>query len=70
MSELFWLISLALVVLLWLKTGRSPFIWVAWLMLHCEAARAQFFQTLRFAWLHFSQNWRKAVIETRAEVGW
>jgi hypothetical protein len=54
--------------LLWLKSGRSPFIWLAVFFEHAEAVRLQFLRSAVGFYLHFTQGYRGTFNEVRASV--
>lgn len=51
----------------WIKTGRSPFLWLASLFLHLEAARRQALASLRVAFLSFRDGYRAQHTTVRRE---
>ena len=48
-----WCVPVISLGLLWIRTGRSPLFWTAWVLLHAEAARRQAGQTILAATQHF-----------------
>jgi hypothetical protein len=55
-------------VLLWIRTGRSPFIWGALALLALEAARQQAIESLVVAARHFAANYKPRLAQVRREV--
>jgi hypothetical protein len=55
-------------VLLWLRTGRSPFIWGALALLALEAARQQAFESVAHGARHFASNYKPRLAQVRREV--
>lgn len=60
--------SIVALALLWLKTGKSPFIWGMWLMSHCEATRRQLWLSTAEFVRHFRGGYREREREVRTEV--
>jgi hypothetical protein len=64
-------VSLAVIAggILWLRTGRSPLVWLALGALALEAARRQAILSAREAARHFAEAWPEQHAEVRREVG-
>lgn len=54
--------------ILWMKTGRSPFVWMSWLGLHLEAIRLQLIASATAAFRHFIQFYPQTYQRVRAET--
>ena len=54
-------------VLLWIRSGRSPLVWIAWLAFHAEAVRVQTLASIRVAARDFRNSYPKCAEEVRAE---
>lgn len=63
-----WWLAAILVGLAWIKTGRSPFLWLIVLLLHLEAIRAQAWETAGAAVEHFRVNYHRRHGAVRSEV--
>lgn len=63
-----WWLAAILVGLAWIKTGRSPFLWLIALLLHLEAIRTQAWETAGLAVEHFRVNYRRRHGAVRSKV--
>ncbi len=63
-----WLLILSAVILLWIRSGRSPLLWMAWVLLHLEAIRQQVWSTAGVAVRHFFSNYRDRAQAVRVEA--
>lgn len=53
---------------LWIRTHKSPFVWLAIAALHAEAIRLQVADSAKAAAKHFSQNYGDRAARVRAEA--
>lgn len=63
-----WLLAIILVGLGWVKSGRSPFLWLIVLLIHLEAIRAQAWESAGAAIEHFRANYHSRHGAVRVEV--
>jgi len=66
----FWIYVVAPVLLgtLWVRSGASPFVWLAHLGVHLEAARVQLIRSSWLAMRHFAKQYPRQVERVRQEV--
>jgi len=53
---------------LWVRSGRSPFVWISWLALHMETIRLQLASSAYAAFVDFRANYSKRAADVRAEA--
>jgi len=67
-SGLIFLLSIAILGMTWIISGRSPFILLAHLGVHLEAARVQLISSVWLAMRHFAKQYPRQVERVRQEV--
>jgi hypothetical protein len=60
--------AIAGILFLWAKTGISPLVWLAWVCLHLETARAQFFLSLGNAIAHFRESYPRTRRDATGQI--
>ena len=63
-----WALAAAVAGFQWITTGKSPFLWMIWLMVHCEATRRQLWQSAGEFVRHFLENYLDKEMEVRTEI--
>lgn len=56
-------------ILVWLRTGLSPFIWMSRGALHLEAIRIQAWASIAVAWRHFRSEYQGTLEMVKALEG-
>ena len=67
-SELIFVLTLAISGMIWVVTSKSPFVWLAHLGVHLEAARVQLISSTWLAMRHFAKQYPRQVERVRQEV--
>ena len=62
------MLAAILLGLLWVRSGKSPFVWMAISALHLEAIRLQLIASAAEAGRHFASNYRSRARDVRSEV--
>ena len=67
-SELIFVLTLAISGMIWVVTSKSPFVWLAHLGVHLEAARVQLISSAWLAMRHFAKQYPRQVERVRQGV--
>lgn len=62
-----WVIGCCTVMMVWVVSGRSPFVWLAWLSLHVEAVRVETIHSVGLALKAFAANYGRTAGRVRTE---
>ena len=68
LSFYIYVVAPVLMIAFWIKIGSSPFVWLAHLGVHLEAARVQLISSVWLAMRHFAKQYPRQVERVRQEV--